>query len=82
MQKVSNLFEMISQNLNCVWRSLGSQLSDEIRNVSQKINSEGEEIESVELITFFLSELSVQEKPLNKEALQGLQEEGKHSEQL
>jgi hypothetical protein len=33
-QKVANLFEMIKDVINCVWRSLGSQLSGEIRNVS------------------------------------------------
>lgn len=68
-QKVNNLFEMINPSINCVWRSLGSQLSGEIRGVSQKISSEGHSIEAVELITFFLKELNVQEKPVTMEAL-------------
>jgi hypothetical protein len=71
-QKVNNLFEMINQNLNCVWRSLGSQLSGEIRNVSQKISSDNSKIESVELISFFLKELNVQEKPVDAISVAGL----------
>jgi hypothetical protein len=70
--KVNNVFEMINQNLNCVWRSLGSQLSGEIRNVSQKISSDNSKIESVELISFFLKELNVQEKPLDAISAAGL----------
>lgn len=29
---VKNLFEMFKQQLNCVWRALGTQLSQEIRH--------------------------------------------------
>ena len=63
---------MINQNLNCVWRSLGSQLSGEIRDVSSRHNKEDQGIEAVDLITFFLSELSVQDKPVTIENLKNL----------
>jgi len=61
-KKVSNLFELIKPYMNCVWRALGSQLSQEIRNPL------GKSIEAVTLITFFLKKLNLR-KPITSENL-------------
>jgi hypothetical protein len=66
-KKVTNLFELINPYMNCVWRALGSQLSQEIRNPL------GKSIEAVTLITFFLKKLNLREKPITSENLPTLQ---------
>ena len=55
--------QTIKDNMNCVWRALGSQLSQEIRNPL------GNSIEAVTLITFFLKKLNLSVKPITSENL-------------
>ena len=54
---VSNLFQMVQDELECVWRALGSLLSTETRDISQEYQAEAFKIEAIDLITFCLRDL-------------------------
>ena len=54
-----NLFEEMEQNIHCIWKALGSLLSQQIRDISSQ-TSHDHSLEAIELIDFCLRDLDLE----------------------
>lgn len=55
----NNLFDMVNNQLHCIWMALGSLLSEQIRRISAEYMQDAYSLEAIELIDFCLRDLKL-----------------------